>query len=143
MRQMNDIPINPMPRPPRQRPRPEAAEGKLSDYLAKWPTRKLRRERRQYNWMGKAAMLAIPVCFLAGLWLDWRFLPTLLLPVVLFAMSVKAVAWLDAELAGRDDTERTDAAERLRDCLPADESDNGPVEVPADALRTLIREGRE
>lgn len=38
--------------------------------------------------------------------------------------------------------ELAEAVELLRGRLPADESDNGPVAVPADALRTLIREGR-
>lgn len=39
--------------------------------------------------------------------------------------------------------ELADAVEFARGFLPADESDNSPVAVPADVLRTLIREGRE
>lgn len=143
MRQMNDIPINPMPRPRHPRSTRASVDEEFADELAAVSTAKLRRSDRIQTWVTRASCLATPVCVLAGVWVDWRWLPTALVALVVLAVSAKVHKGVTLELRRRDDAERDEAVELLRDCLPADESDNGPVEVPADALRTLIREGRE
>lgn len=135
MRQMNEIPRRPL--------RTSAGtDADLDDMLARWSTKKLRRTTKTFARLSYLAVLAFMACVLAGVWVDWRWLPTALVAGVVFAIAGRGDTVLRAELANRDDAERDEAVEKVRGCLSKTVTGSEPVSVPADVLRTLIREGR-
>lgn len=65
------------------------------------PTPVLERTVRLYAWVARVSFLAVPTCLLLGTWVDWRWLPTALLPALSWVIAHLVLDHLAAELDRR------------------------------------------
>lgn len=65
------------------------------------PTPVLERTKRLYGRVGTVAWLVTPTCLLLGVWVDWRWLVTGLLPLFTWALAHQVTDLIDAELDRR------------------------------------------
>jgi len=126
------------PRPPERRSSRTEAEEDMAALLATWTTVKLRREHWQYKLLGTLSMVLTPACIVAGVWVDWRWLAMALLALVGLGVTGKVNRGVHLELVRREDAELADAVGVIAGRLPADDTDDGPVAVPASVLRTVV-----
>ena len=47
--------------------------------------------------IGSVAVLAVPVCFILGIWIDWRWFPTTAVAVATMVWSLMAAAFVKEE----------------------------------------------
>lgn len=74
--------------------------------LSSKSTSLLEKTRRLYRWVGTVSFLtAFTWCFLAGIWLDWRWLLTMLLPLFSWCIAQHVLDQLDTELQRRKEEE--------------------------------------
>lgn len=62
--------------------------------------------RRLYGWVGRVSYLATFTCLVLGIWADWRWLPTALLPLFAWVIAHQVDDLVEAELERR----RTEAS---------------------------------
>lgn len=62
----------------------------------------LERTRRLYRWVSTVSFLTAFVwCFLAGIWIDWRWLLTALLPLFSWCIAQRVLDLVNTELQRR------------------------------------------
>jgi hypothetical protein len=73
----------------------------LKPQLARATTSKVQESRRRAGVTARLAGWATVLCFLAGIWVDWRFLPTMVIPASLYVFYNLIRGSIDRELERR------------------------------------------
>lgn len=69
--------------------------------LHRAPIDVLKKSLTVYDWIGNVTFVTFPTCLLLGLWVDWRWFPTALLPFTLWCLAHAVSDRIEGELERR------------------------------------------